>query len=267
MSLRKWPRFGFMAGFVGVLAAGAAMAEVADGCKGFGPQTPRDISQKEGENGRIFSFAPDPSKMNLCDIHFHKNAEHKGPGYSEFVGPGEFGGYRCNESAGSAAAAPADGPCEHLQVGDTIEVHWVYTSCDVEPGHGLGSCLGELDICRNPTLRVEAQVFLVVDEPDAPSFANYAYDEGSAEEGGYHQPRDLPAVTGTPVTFLGSTTGPSFNNETCSPFQVTWSVRPQCAEISYESLGAWCGTEPFQETKAHGVRELVTDPKLLSKIE
>ena len=46
--------------------------------KGFGPQAPRDIDLKKGTNNREFSIAPDSRKMNLCNIHFHKNAEHKG---------------------------------------------------------------------------------------------------------------------------------------------------------------------------------------------
>ena len=49
--------------------------------------------------------------------------------------------------------------------GDTIEVHWVHTTCDVDPGKGLGSCLS--DACANPQLRVEAQVFLVVNDENA----------------------------------------------------------------------------------------------------
>ncbi|MEM7677993.1 MAG: delta-class carbonic anhydrase [Myxococcota bacterium] len=36
--------------------------------------------------------------MNLCNIHFHKQAEHKGPGFSVFKGEGEFGGYACNDA-------------------------------------------------------------------------------------------------------------------------------------------------------------------------
>ena len=52
--------------------------------------------------------------------------------------------------------------------GDTIEVHWVHSSCDVAPGSGLGSCMN--DSCKNPQLRVESQVFLVVNDPEALDF-------------------------------------------------------------------------------------------------
>lgn len=46
--------------------------------KGFGPQAPRDLDSLKGTNARLFSDAPDSTAMNLCNIHFHKNAEHKG---------------------------------------------------------------------------------------------------------------------------------------------------------------------------------------------
>ena len=46
--------------------------------KGFGPQAPRDIGSLVGTNNRVFGPAPSYAQMNLCNIHFHKNAEHKG---------------------------------------------------------------------------------------------------------------------------------------------------------------------------------------------
>ena len=67
-------------------------------CKGFGPQTPRDISSVAGTNQRVFTLAPAATQMNLCNIHTHTNAEHKGPGFSVFAGAGENGGYKCHET-------------------------------------------------------------------------------------------------------------------------------------------------------------------------
>ena len=63
-----------------------SQANAADVCKGYGPQTPRDISSKRGSNVRAFVIAPSPENMNLCNIHFHTQAEHKGPGYSISAG-------------------------------------------------------------------------------------------------------------------------------------------------------------------------------------
>ena len=240
-------------------------------CEGFGPQTPRDIDSKGGENKRVFSFAPGYKDMNLCNIHFHVNAEHKAKDFSIYAGEGEHGhggGYQCNDTKNltKKELTPVDGKgggCEGVKPGDTIEVHWVHSSCDVTPGKGLESCLSAS--CGNPDLRVETQVFLVVNDPDALNFADMAY--GGNVVNGLHQAKSLPTNTGTPVEFLGSTTGPKYTQETCSPLQVTWSVRPQCAKIDINSLNAWCKDNVFEEDHAHGVRQLVTDPKLLSEIK
>jgi hypothetical protein len=246
------------------LAAGHA-AQGAEVCQKYGPQTPRDITKKHGTNARMIALAPAARAMNLCNIHFHTNAEHKGPGYSVFAGAGEHGGYKCNDNARlskAELAAPEHGACHGLKPGDTVEVHWVFTSCDIAPGKGLGSCLSEQ--CSNPTLRVEAQVFLAVNDPKADDFARYDYAGHVA--GGLHQPRALPRKTGRPVVFAGSTTGPSYTQQKCSPLQATWSVRPACSKISIESLNKWCADNVFKEDHAHGVRQLVTEPSLLAKI-
>ena len=245
-----------------------AMAPAETTCRGFGPQTPRDISDATGYNPRLFGPAPAPERLNLCNIHTHTNAEHKGPGFSVSAGEGEHGGWRC---AGSDALTPAEledptnghGAFHGVKPGDTIEVHWVYTSCDVTPGPGLGSCLSSA--CANPQLRVEAQVFLLVNDPTATDFSEFTY--AGLQPTGVHQPRSLPAGTGTPVVFAGSTTGPSYTESTCSPMQVTWSVRPSCARMDISSLHAWAENgNVFEEDYSHGVRQLVTAPELLSPI-
>ena len=65
--------------------------------------------------------------------------------------------------------------------------------------------------------------------------------------------------------YAGSTTGPGYN-EKGSPFQVTWSVRPNVVKLSIISVAAWLEENPFDEEHAHGVRNLVTNPDLLSQI-
>ena len=71
-----------------------------------------------------------------------------------------------------------------------------------------------------------------------------------------------------PVSFRGSTTGPSYTQAVCSPAQVTWNVRPDCAKLDIHSLHRWAADgNVFNETKSHGVRQLVTAPELLSPIE
>ncbi len=235
-------------------------------CLDSGPQTPRDITSAFGLNAADFPLAPAATEMNLCNIHTHTNAEHKGPDFSVFVNGGDSGGYACNaaDSLTDAELTPAPGAYKGVNPGDTIEVHWVHTSCDITPGEGLGSCLS--DTCENPLLRVEAQVFLVVNDENALDFTEMAY--GGNTVNGRHQAKSIPSNTGTPVVFRGSTTGPSYNQAVCSPAQVTWSVRPQCAKVDINSLNSWAENgNVFNETKSHGVRQLVTAPELLSPIE
>ena len=235
-------------------------------CVDAGPQTPRDISSKVGLNLTDFPMAPASTEMNLCNIHTHTNAEHKGPDFSVFVDASDHGGYACNGTSDLSAAelAPAPGAYKGVVPGQTIEVHWVHTSCAATPGQGLGACVPEG--CTDPLLRVEAQTFLVVNDPTAPSFMDYAYGGNVVND--LHQPKAIPISTGTPVLFRGSTTGPSYNQSTCSPAQVTWSVRPNCMKLDINSLHAWAESgNVFNETKSHGVRQLVTAPELLSPIE
>lgn len=235
-------------------------------CLDAGPQTPRDISSSLGLNSVTFDRAPPATELNLCNIHTHTNAEHKGPGFSIFVNDTDQGGYACNETANltEAELAPLDGAFTGANPGDTIEVHWVHSSCPITPGEGLGSCLSET--CTDPLLRVEAQTFLVVNDPNAADFMDYSY-AGKAQNG-LHQAKAIPGGTGDPVEFLGSTTGPSYNQSSCSPMKVTWSVRPMCMKVDMASLHRWAESgNVFNETSSHGVRQLVTAPELLSPIE
>ena len=232
-------------------------------CEGFGPQTPRDIDNLSGSNNVIFGMAPPAEDMKLCNVHFHKNAEHKAKDFSIYAGDGKKGynsGYQCqmSQSLSKKELKPTQGKiCEgkygDLKPGDTIEVHWVHTSCDVKGGPTLGACLS--DACANPSLRVETQVFTLVNDDSALDFRDLK------------EAKDLPKNTGKPVEFLGSTTGPSFTEQVCSPLQVTWSVRPQCAKVDIKTVGKWCEGNPYNEDHAHGVRKLVTNPKLLSEIK
>jgi hypothetical protein len=117
----------------------------------------------------------------------------------------------------------------------------------------------------NPNLRVESRVFIVVNDTSAVNFLDLVY-AGTLEKG-LHQAKSLPNDTGRPVVFTGSTTGPNYTEQKCSPFQVTWSVRPKCAKVDINSLSNWCDENIFKEDHAHGVRKLVTNPELLSTIE
>ena len=97
--------------------------------KGFGPQSPHDIDSAAGSNNIEFNVAPAYLQMNLCNIHFHKNAEHKGGEFTKYAGNGDGHGYLSGyQYAGQltmAEIAPVDHeacPSEHgsLHPGDTI---------------------------------------------------------------------------------------------------------------------------------------------------
>lgn len=237
--------------------------------KGFGPQSPRDIDSSTGNNNISFSTAPTFAEMNLCNIHFHKNAEHKGGEFTKYAGNGDGHGYQSgymySGHLSEADLKPINNevcPSEHstLEPGDTIEVHYVYSTAQVKPGATLGACLNES--IKNPQLRVETQVYVLVNQENALDFGELTK---YGVKNNLYQALNIPVNTGTPVQYAGSTTGPGYN-EKGSPFQVTWNVRPQVAKVNINSVGKWCKGNDFNEDHAHGVRNLVVNPDLLSKI-
>jgi len=223
-------------------------------CIGAGPQAPRDIDKPAGSNTVVFAEAPAAADMNLCNIHFHRNAEHKAAAYSIYVKDEEHSGWACREPAAGRLEnehAEYEG-CLGIAAGDTIEVHWVYTTCDIESagvtpmGGGLSACM--TTTCANPQLRVMAQVFTL-------------------QKNGELKFAGAPTNTSDPtVEYIGSTTGPSYNNEHCSQFQVTWDVNATCHSLDIDDFSRWCSNNVYHENHAHGVRELVTPEALLSKI-
>ena len=253
-----------------VIAAQNAALKAATEGKGFGPQSPRDIDRHAGRNGHAFSPSPAVDKMSLCDIHFHESAEHKGGEFTTFAGNGDGEGhgtgYEYDGRLTDAESAPLDeriGESENgdLAPGDTIEIHYVYSTAQGTLGNGLGTCLSEAD--ENPQLRVEAVVAVLVNDRDAADFTELTRIE---EIDGRNQAPNLPDDLGTPVVYDGSTTGPGYD-EKGSPFEVTWSVRPRVIKLDVESVGDWLADNPFEENHAHGVRNLVTDLDLLSAID
>lgn len=237
---------------------------------GFGPQSPRDIDSKSGVNKRVFSEAPAYTEMNLCNIHFHQNAEHKGGEFTQYAGNGDgkgYGtGYKYSGNLTDKELRPLDHeicPSEHqaLFPGDTIEVHYVHSTAQVKPGPTLGACLS--DAVVNPQLRVETQVYVLVNDDQAADFSKLT--EHSVVNG-LHQAINIPSDTGIPVQYEGSTTGPGYN-EKASPLKVSWSVRPQVSKVNINSVGEWCKQNTFDEDHAHGVRNLVINTELLSEIE
>jgi len=250
-----------------VEAQRAALAAATDGA-GFGPQSPRDIDSMAGNNQRSFGPAPDYTAMNLCNIHFHENAEHKGGNFTTFAGNGDGKGtgtgFVYDGELTEAELAPLDAPIGtgnygDLQSGDTIEIHFVHSSAQIEPGPTLGACLS--DSLMNPDLRVETVVAVLVNDGGA----DFMEMSAISNDSGFYQ-ANIPNDLGEPVAYAGSTTGPSYN-EAGSPLQVSWSVRPEVMKIDINSVGAWLADNVFDEGAAHGVRNLVVNPDLLSPIQ
>lgn len=238
--------------------------------KGFAPQAPRDIDSKDGKNNRAFATAPKYADMNLCNIHFHKNAEHKGGEFTKYAGNGDGNGYNSGYmyvgKLSDAETKPLNKKVcsnEHtnLEAGDTIEVHYVYTTAKVKPGPTLGACLS--DSIQNPQLRVEAQVFVVVNDPKALDFGKLTK---YGMKNNLYQATNMLTNIGKPVEYAGSTTGPGYN-EKGSPLQVSWSVHPKVAKVDIASVGKWCTNNDFDEDHGHGVRNIVTNLDLLAPID
>lgn len=231
-----------------------AVPEEVNQCIGAGPQSPRDIDKPAGSNPVMFEEAPAVADMNLCNVHFHRNAEHKSAAYSIYVKDGDHSGWACQEpAAGRLEHKHAEYKgCEGIAEGDTIEVHWVHTTCDINTkgvkplGGGLNACLTTM--CPNPQLKVVAQVFVL-------------------QKNGELKFSETPMSQNDPsVEYTGSTTGTSYSNEHCSEFQVTWDVDKTCKTLDIDDFSKWCSGNKYKDNHAHGVRELVTSESLLSKI-
>ena len=252
-----------------IAAQRAALASSAAG-KGFGPQSPRDLGMVEGKNALFFNDAPPYQQMNLCNIHFHENAEHRGGDFTTYAGNGDGKGagtgFVYDGDLTEAELAPFDrtigaGKYGDLEPGDTIELHYVHSTARITPGPTLGACLS--DSIMNPQLRVETQVYVLVNDENAADFMELTAVE---QVNGLYQAVNIPDDTGTPIRYDGSTTGPSYN-EVGSPLQVSWSVRPQVMKISISTVESWLADNVFDEDHAHGVRNLVTNPDLISTLE
>ena len=96
-----------------LVAASPASAEGGNkmSCAKAGPQAPRDVTKIAGSNAIKFAKAPPASEMNLCNIHFHRYAEHKASGYTKLMGKGINKGYVCNGKMPTATHKEGDQGC------------------------------------------------------------------------------------------------------------------------------------------------------------
>jgi hypothetical protein len=87
----------------------------------------------------------------------------------------------------------------------------------------------------------------------------YVVDDGEPGESSLLTPPE-----GVPLAmYAGSTTGAKWDG-TCSDVAVNWEVGTECEKFPRAALGGWCEDNVFGEQHAHGPRELITAPELLS---
>jgi len=236
--------------------------DVAEGllCSDAQPQAPRDLTT--GASGAKRALGP----LNLVpghadatadgfvhvNTHFHEGAEHKSDAYntappSEGPNGGEYAnghpGWQCADSVEehdqSGMWAPYEFQhCKDVHVGHTYEIHYVHgTGGPKDTAHpmsgGLGGALFET---RNPSIIVQAQVYVVVND-DSYGVAGSLLD--------FQHGADTDVVA-----YTGSTTGTSFNNEFCSPYEISWHVDRACHRVSAKSFDAMC--QSMQETYSGG---------------
>lgn len=263
------------------------------------------LEQKDDANGDMeVSTHPLITRdlMPHVNTHFHLGAEHRSAGAYDLeppkerladwkAGTGPRPGFFCPrlppvqaETSAEQLLEPYDFQyCKDMRVGETYEVHWVYsTGGDVEKAmkEGLGGAFARE---VNPMVIVQAQVFVVVNSDD-PEF-----HEGSLEKE-WNITR-LPPIASTDqckkpatkhldfcqggyaVSYVGSTTGSGFDNDKlCSPYLVSWMVDPTCNYISAKAFDeTMCkkllehGFNPDSDDLGpHGSRELVV-PKYAAK--
>ena len=243
------------------------------------PQSPRDIDSVVGTNANGATIAPKASELNLCDIHFHKSAEHKGGEFTTYAGNGNEEGYgtgwKYNKASELNASELASYNFQHseqsehnpLYPGDTIEVHYVYSnSKDAHLGNGLGTCLNS-DKTEPSALRVESEVYVLVNDVNAYDFTKINKVTSKENNASYYVATSIPNFeTNNSVEYKGSTTGPGYD-EKPSPYHVTWNVRKHVEKVNIATVDKWLESNDFNETHAHGVRNLVINPVLISEIK
>lgn len=257
-------------------------------CAEAEPQSPRDVTP--GFVGEKPSRLPPSSivtrvdTMALVNVHFHLGAEHRSEGEYDTTKPSddtearrrlrrlldsgdpalplETHGYYCDQSPGYVEKRDAGGlgeyafeHCENVEVGQTYEVHWVYsTGAAAEESERLAPGLGgAMSTQVNPTVAVRAQVFYVT------------ADRGDDLEGlAFSGWRSEMIGDGDAAYYSGSTTGRGYDNDaSCSPVQVSWNVDRRCRAVSAASLDAMCAAMRERgmgaDAAPQGSRDLVTE--------
>merc|ERR1712151_87575 len=123
-----------------------------------------------------------------------------------------------------------------VEVGKSYEVHYVHSSAGYRADQianakydlddGLGGAANGRGLL-NPMVVVQGQVYQIVNDANCPSTDDMLH--GWTVIG--HE---------NAVMYAGSTTGPSHNNEVCSPYAITWHVDLDCHKICAASFDKMC---------------------------
>jgi len=145
--------------------------------------------------------------------------------------------------------------CKGVEVGKTYEVHYVWSTAGADPENlddGLGQAANGRNLL-NPFIVVQAQVFVIVNDE------NRSIDDDMTK--GWNE--NLAKTTGVgAVSYAGSTTGTSHNNNVCSPYAISWHVDRACHQVHAASFDNMCkmlmeNHEMHLDLAPHGSRELV----------
>jgi len=256
-------------------------------CDDAEPQSPRDLTASA--TGQM---TPKAATLNdaqaqflpLVNVHFHLGAEHKAEAYRDStaadaydaahdgrrLGEGEVRpGFMCDTSDLTDTQLKAY-EFEHCKgdvaVGKSYEVHYVHSSAgytDAEAAaagvdgidDGLGGAANGRGLL-NPMVAVEGQVFQIVQGADTVDDLLHGWTVVDHSDA---------------VMYAGSTTGPSHNNEVCSPYSITWHVDKACHRVTPESFDKLCEQMKSEyalvsDLYPHGSRKIL-DPKYVVMAE
>jgi len=234
-------------------------------CANAEVQSPRDVTSSfVGTKNPRVDMMPAGTRSSLVQVntHFHLGSEHLSGGQyhlpSQTTSTAKLGHHNADPQLGhycqsqttltSAQLTPYTFVnCDPaVQVGQTYEIHYVWSSGGTSINDGLA---GAFSRTNNARVLVEAQVFVITNDPSAPTYTDMMHGMNMA-------------LATDAVKYLGSTTGTSYNNNVCSPYSITWHVDKSCHFVSAASFDAMCGMMKTygmtHDTSPHSSRIIVS---------
>ena len=115
--------------------------------------------------------------------------------------------------------------CKNVKVGYTYEFHWVYSTAGPKTEVLSGGLGGVFARDLNPSVVVRGQVCRIV---------NYEGQDYKMFNTTWREP------VSDSMLYIGSTTGTSYDNTECSPYEVTWHVDRECCILSAQNMDRMC---------------------------